>query len=97
MCAAQGDFCIVLYNPSSHLRKDYLKKAAEILLSVLSAETPCGIVKNISREGERSFICRLEDLKNADCDMFSVVFIGSTSTKKIGDFLVTLRGYKYDL
>ncbi|MBQ4369825.1 MAG: precorrin-3B C(17)-methyltransferase, partial [Oscillospiraceae bacterium] len=28
-CAAQADFVICLYNPSSHKRKDYLKKACE--------------------------------------------------------------------
>ena len=29
--AAEGDFCIALYNPSSHKRADYLRKACEIL------------------------------------------------------------------
>lgn len=30
--AADGDFCIAIYNPSSKGRPDYLKRACEILL-----------------------------------------------------------------
>ncbi|MBR0100970.1 MAG: precorrin-3B C(17)-methyltransferase, partial [Treponema sp.] len=41
-CTSLSDFCIVLYNPMSHKRKDYLFKACEILLQILPAETPCG-------------------------------------------------------
>ena len=32
-CAAWGDFCLCLYNPSSHKRADYLAKAWDILLA----------------------------------------------------------------
>ena len=31
-CAAMGDFCVALYNPSSKGRPDYLQKAVRILL-----------------------------------------------------------------
>ena len=31
-CAAVGDFCLCLYNPSSRKRADYLKRACDILL-----------------------------------------------------------------
>ena len=35
-CAAMGDFCVALYNPSSKGRPDYLAKAVCILLSLLA-------------------------------------------------------------
>lgn len=50
--AAQADFVICLYNPSSRKRADYLEKACGIILRHRSPETVCGIVRNIGREGE---------------------------------------------
>lgn len=32
-CAAAGDFCVALYNPSSKGRADYLAKAVRVLLA----------------------------------------------------------------
>ncbi|MBQ4378491.1 MAG: precorrin-3B C(17)-methyltransferase [Treponema sp.] len=99
-CASLSDFCIVLYNPMSHKRKDYLFKACEILLKNLSPETPCGYVKNIGREGEESKILSLGELQNRELDMFTTVFIGNSTTKIIdtpgGKKLVTPRGYAFE-
>ena len=50
-CAAQADFVICLYNPSSHSRPDYLRRACCILLRDKSPDTVCGYVRNIGREG----------------------------------------------
>jgi precorrin-3B C17-methyltransferase len=60
--AAEADFVICLYNPSSMKRKDYLRKACDIILEHQSPETECGYVRNIGREGESAVLCRLEDL-----------------------------------
>ena len=38
--AAAGDFAIALYNPSSHKRKDYLKKACDISVSYTHLTLP---------------------------------------------------------
>lgn len=94
--AAMADLCIALYNPSSHRRKDYISKACDILLKVYPGSRPCGYVKNIGRTGEMSYICTLEELKNADIDMFTTVFIGNSATKVVKGKLVTMRGYKYE-
>ena len=52
-CAAQGDFCVALYNPSSKGRPDYLQKAVRILRANGKADdTVCGLVRNIGREGQ---------------------------------------------
>ena len=92
--AAMGDFAIVIYNPSSHKRKDYLKKACEILLEVLPPDTACGYVKNIGREGCRAHYCSLSQLKDEEVDMFTTVFIGNSESRMINQKLVTPRGYK---
>lgn len=91
--AAQADFVLCLYNPSSHKRKDYLQKACDILLESKSPETPCGYVSQIGREGEAYAILTLADLRNAQVDMFTTVFIGNSQTQVIGGHLVTPRGY----
>ena len=38
--AAEGDFAMAIYNPSSHKRKDYLKKACDILLEIIEEDRP---------------------------------------------------------
>lgn len=93
-CAAIGDFAIAIYNPSSKKRRDYLKKACEILLQYKSAETVCGYVKNIGREGEYNAVTTLGALVDTDVDMFTTVFIGNSETSVINGRMVTPRGYQ---
>ena len=92
--AAEADFCICLYNPSSRKRKDYLKKACEIMLEHKAADTVCGTVCNIGREGERSRLCTLEELKDVEADMFTTVFVGNSQTRIMNGRMVTPRGYR---
>lgn len=91
--AAQADFAICLYNPSSHKRSGYLKKACETILGWREPGTICGIAKNIGREGESFQVMTLKELADTEADMFSTVFIGNTQTKRIGGRMVTPRGY----
>ena len=92
--AAQGDFAIAIYNPSSHKRRDYLRKACNILLETVSPDRPCGYVRNIGREGTQHYVCTLEELRDTSVDMFTTVFIGNSRSRIIGDILVTPRGYR---
>lgn len=91
--AAEGDFVIVIYNPSSHKRKDYLKRACEILLHTIEGERVCGYVENIGREGTKVGISTLKELKNKEVNMFTTVFIGNSESEIIRGKLVTRRGY----
>ena len=91
--AAQADFVLCLYNPSSHKRKDYLQKACDILLEAKAPETPCGYVSQIGREGEQGTVLTLAQLREVQVDMFTTVFVGNSQTQVIGDRLVTPRGY----
>ena len=90
---ADGDFVIALYNPGSKKRRGHLKKACDIVMERRSAETPCGIVHNIGREGEHVEIMTLGELRDVQADMFMTVFIGNSKTRVIGGRLVTPRGY----
>ena len=93
--AVAGDFAICIYNPSSHKRRDYLKRACDILLDA-GAETSraCGYVVNIGREGMESRVLTLEELKGQEVNMFTTVFIGNSESFIWGDKLITKRGYK---
>lgn len=94
VCAAMGDFAVALYNPSSKKRRDYLKRACEILLQYKKAETVCGYVKNIGREGEYSVITTLGELTDTEVDMFTTVFIGNSETTVLNGRMITPRGYQ---
>lgn len=93
-CAAQGDFSICLYNPSSKKRAGYLKWACDLILEYQKPETVCGLVKNIGRDGQSAELMSLEQLKEAKADMFTTVFIGNSTTKQVLGQMVTPRGYK---
>lgn len=91
--AAAGDFAIAIYNPSSHKRKDYLRRACDILLDSMEAERPCGYVENIGREGTRAEVCTLKELREREVNMFTTVFVGNSGSEIINGKLVTKRGY----
>ena len=91
--AAGADLCIVLYNPSSRGRKEHLHRAAQILSEYLPLSRVCGIADRIGREGEKTRVMTLAELAEAETDMFSTVFIGNSSTKQLGNRMVTPRGY----
>ena len=95
--AAQGDFCIALYNPQSRNRPDTLKNACRILMETLPPHTACGWVRNVSRDGEEAHVCTLAELSQTDLDMFCTAFIGNSTTRVVEingqKKLVTPRGY----
>ena len=92
-CAADGDFVIAIYNPSSKKRADYLMKACDIILEYRPSDTVCGYVRNIGREGQESRVLTLGELRDTQVDMFTTVFIGNSETKITGGKMVTPRGY----
>ena len=96
LCAAEADFVICLYNPSSMKRKDYLQRACDLVLRFAAPETVCGIAKNIGREGESTEILTLAQLRDTEVDMFSTVFIGNSQTRALGGKMVTPRGYRHE-
>ena len=92
-CAAEGDFVICLYNPKSRKRKDYLEKAADIIMTYRKPETPVGIVRRAGRENSSCEVTTLKELKNAEVDMFTIVIIGNSMTYVQDGKIITPRGY----
>ena len=93
-CAAEGDFVMCIYNPSSKKRHDYLQKACDIIMKYQGEDLICGTVKNIGREGQEGRVMTIKELRDTKVDMFTTVFIGNSSTKIINGKMVTPRGYE---
>ena len=93
--AIEGDFAIAIYNPSSKKRHDYLAKACKIMLDAGAKKSrACGYVENIGRVGTKCEVCTLDELKDAQVNMFTTVFVGNSQSEIIEGKLVTKRGYK---
>lgn len=94
LAAAQADFVVCLYNPSSKKRHDYLEKACDLMMKYKSPDTICGTVCNIAREGEEAHVMSLKELRDTKVDMFTTVFVGNSQTKELNGKMVTPRGYR---
>lgn len=94
--AAMADLAICIYNPSSKKRADYLRQMCNLVLKHQPEDLVCGYVTNIGREGECAKILSLKELKETQVDMFTTVFIGNSQTKRIGNRMVTPRGYRLE-
>ena len=94
LAAAEADFVVCLYNPSSMKRSDYLQKACDLMMQYKSPETVCGIVSYIGRDGEHYEVMDLKTLRDTKVDMFTTVWVGNSQTKEINGKMVTPRGYR---
>ena len=92
--AARGDFVTALYNPRSNKRVGQIKAVQEIFLRHRAPETPVGIVTGASRANEATLISTLGDFTKEDINMFSIVIIGNSKTRQVGDWMITPRGYQ---
>lgn len=91
--AASADFVVALYNPRSRKRVRHLEEACEILRRHRSADTPAGVVRNALRRGEEVLLTTLALVPTVPVDMMSVVLVGNTTTRRLGGWIVTPRGY----
>lgn len=95
IAAAEGDFAMAIYNPSSRKRADYLARACRILMEHgVEPERACGYVENIGRDGCRAVTCTMAELAEAQVNMFTTVFVGNSQSEIINGKLVTKRGYQ---
>ena len=92
--AAQGDFVTALYNPRSNKRVGQINAVQEIFLRHRAPETPVGIVTGASRTNEAVLISTLGEFTKEDINMFSLVIIGNSKTRQVGDWMITPRGYQ---
>ncbi len=99
--AAQGDFVIVIYNPSSKKRIHQLQDTVKILLKYRKPTTPVAIIKGAFRDSQTVVLTDLENLTNHSdkLGMITTVIVGNSSTYNYKDLMINPRGYtsKYNL
>jgi precorrin-3B C17-methyltransferase len=88
---ADADLAIALYNPRSKGRPWQLGRAREVLHERRAPETPVALVTDIARDGQRVALTTLTDLDCDEVGMTTTVLIGSSTTQRFGDWLVTPR------
>ena len=91
--AASSDMVVALYNPRSHGRPDLLEKAFKIMMEHKSPDTVVGVVRNIGRKDQSSWICSMKDFDFEKVDMFCTVVIGNSKTYALDGKMITPRGY----
>ncbi|MCE5263619.1 MAG: precorrin-3B C(17)-methyltransferase [Deltaproteobacteria bacterium] len=91
---AAADLVAALYNPRSQKRTAHLDQAAEIFRRHRPGTTPVGVGTAVGTPEERIALSDLDHFLELDIDMRSVVIIGNRSTKRIGGWIVTPRGYQ---
>ncbi len=100
-CAGAGDFVVSFYNPRSEKRDWQINTARDILLKYRPANTPVVLGKHLTRDEESIEIITLAELDAKNVDMFTLVSVGNSETKRVEHlertYLYTPRGYSKKL
>ncbi len=90
---AKADMVVALYNPRSKKRIHQLDDAVDIFRTCRQPSTPVGIGTELGTPDEHITITDLEHIFDFEIGMRSTVIIGNSSSVRLGDWLVTPRGY----
>ncbi|MGV8138999.1 MAG: precorrin-3B C(17)-methyltransferase [Mangrovibacterium sp.] len=93
VAAAEADFVTAIYNPVSHDRFWQLMRLKALFLKSRSPETPVGIARQVGRCDEQVVMVELKDLDASMADMFTVIIIGNSQSRKVQNRMITPRGY----
>ncbi len=94
--AAEADFVIAIYNPKSRNRKENFGKVINIIRDYRKDDTPAGIVKSATRDGEIVIATTLGKIMeyNDIIDMSTLVLIGNSESRLWNNMIITPRGYQ---
>jgi precorrin-3B C17-methyltransferase len=90
---AAADLVTVLYNPRSKKRRSQLEEAAAIFRAVRPGTTPVGIGTAVGTAEESIVLTDLASFLKLEIGMRSIVIIGNRSSRRLGDWFITPRGY----
>lgn len=92
--AAAADFVVALYNPRSRERVAQLDEAVAIFRRHRPATTPVGLATAVGSDTEQIVVTDLGRVLEFDIGMQTIVMIGNRSSKLVGKWFVTARGYR---
>ncbi len=81
--AAEGDFALALYNPTSRARPWQLGEALATLREVRAGDTPVILGTAVGRENERVTITTLDEVDAGAADMRTLVIVGASTTRVV--------------
>jgi precorrin-3B C17-methyltransferase len=88
---ARADVVLALYNPASRTRREPWQKAVRTLLAARPGGTPVAVVSRAYRDGQDVRLADLDELDRIPVDMETLVIVGSSRTRRRGEWLLTLR------
>ncbi|QIL79240.1 precorrin-3B C(17)-methyltransferase [Diaphorobacter sp. HDW4A] len=91
--AAQADFAMAFYNPSSASRPEGFARALRVLKEECEPERLICFARNVSRADERLQVHALEAVDESMADMRTLVIVGSSTTRRVGRHVYTPRSY----
>ena len=91
---AAADLVVSLYNPRSTRRVAQLQEAVEIFLRHRPGKTPVGIGRALGSPEERVWLSDLDHVLEQAVDMRTVVIVGNRTSRVVGSWFVTPRGYE---
>jgi precorrin-3B C17-methyltransferase len=93
LAAAEADFVICLYNPSSLGRPHHFRWACDTVMRHRPPDTPAGWVRNAGRPEQSHRVMTLGSIRDEPLDMFCTAIIGNSQTAILNGRMVTPRGY----
>ena len=99
----KDDIAYICENGALTIYQDKILHKVEIpvemaapIIRRLEEERVCGYVENIGRDGTKTGICTLKELRDREANMFTTVFIGSSGSEIMNGKFVTKRGYRVE-
>ncbi len=90
---AAADLVTVLYNPRSRNRRTQLEEAATIFRRQRPGTTPVGLGTAVGTPEQSIVLTDLDRFLDVEIGMRTVVIIGNRSSRHVGGFFITPRGY----
>ena len=88
-----GDFVVGIFNPKSKERDWQLKKTIKMFLEKRKKETPILIARQVGRKDQKISFRTLEDFPYDQIDMLTLLIVGNSKTKLVGNKFISPRGY----
>lgn len=92
--AGEADLVMAFYNPLSKARPWQFDRAIDIVKRYRDPHTPVVLGRDIGRPAEALRIVTLGELKSEHVDMRTMVIVGSSTTRVVGDWVYTPRWYE---
>jgi len=91
--ALLGDFVVAIFNPQSKERDWQLKKTIKMFLEKRKKETPILIARQVGRKDQKISFRTLDDFPYDRIDMLTLIIVGNSKTKLVGNKFISPRGY----